>query len=183
MAARPIDDDDREQVRKLHAAGQTRNQIATAIKRSPSTVTKIAKELGLTFDRAAEVATATTVRLADLAARRAAMAEKLQGLAERELVRAESPTMYWAWGGKDHEYDERQQPMPTAPDRRAIVSAIGTALDKSLKLVPPKEDGAQESKSVIGDLMAGLLAEYIDRKGTPPPAFEEPEDDDDEDTA
>ena len=55
---RPIDDDDREQVRTLHAQGASRNRIAKAIRRSPSTVSKIAAafEPPLVFDRAAEVA-------------------------------------------------------------------------------------------------------------------------------
>ncbi|MGW4602728.1 helix-turn-helix domain-containing protein [Streptomyces sp. NPDC004532] len=168
MAVRPIDDDDRRQVRELHAAGKTRNQIATLIKRSPSTVTKIAAALGLSFDRAAEVATATAVRLADLASRRAALAERLQGIAEREADMIHAPTLYWEWGGKDHKYDERTQPTPTAADRRAIASTIATAVDRSLKLVPPKEDGGSESRSVIGDLIAGLTRDYAERHGKAP---------------
>ncbi|WTP63606.1 helix-turn-helix domain-containing protein [Streptomyces phaeochromogenes] len=50
-------------MRELHAAGNSRNDIARAIKRSPSTVSKIAGsfEPPLTFDRAAEVAAETAV--------------------------------------------------------------------------------------------------------------------------
>ncbi|MFD7994538.1 helix-turn-helix domain-containing protein [Streptomyces mexicanus] len=173
--ARPIDDKDRAAVKRLHAKGKSRNDIARAIGRSPSTVSKIATALGLSFDRAAEVETATNVRKADLAARRAAFAERLQDIAEREADKLTAPTLYWEWGGKDHTYAQKLADEPIPADRRAIMSTIATAVDRSLKLVPPKDDGAAESRSVVGDLMAGLLADYAARHGGPPPEPEEPE--------
>ena len=172
---RPIDDKDRAAVKRLHAKGKSRNDIARAIKRSPSTVSKIATELGLSFDRAAEVEAATNVRKADLAARRAAFAERLQDIAEREADKLSAPTLYWEWGGKDHTYAQKLADEPIPADRRAIMSTIATAVDRSLKLVPPKDDGAAESRSVVGDLMAGLLADYAARHVGPPPEPEEPE--------
>ncbi|GAA5056395.1 helix-turn-helix domain-containing protein [Streptomyces similanensis] len=171
MVARPITAKDRAAVKRLHGQGKARNEIARAIKRSPSTVSKLASELGLSFDRAPEVAAATAVRKADLAARRTAFAERLQDIAEREADKMSRPTLYWEWGGKDHKYAEKTQPEPTAADRRAIMGIVATALDRSLKLVPPKDDGAAESRSVIGDLMAGLARDYAERHGGPPPEF------------
>jgi hypothetical protein len=132
-------------------------------------VTRIARGLGLSFARAAQVEQATVIRKADLAARRAALAERLQDHAERELGKLTARTLYFEWGGKDHEYDERWQAEPTPADRRAIMSTLATAVDRSLKLVPPKDDGAAESRSVIGDLIAGLAADYAARHGGPPP--------------
>ncbi|MFE5912076.1 helix-turn-helix domain-containing protein [Streptomyces wedmorensis] len=169
MAARPITDKDRDQVRALHAEGKSRNDIARQLQRSPSTVSKLAADLGLTFDRAPEVAAATNVRKADLAARRAAMAETLQDVAEREIAKMTQPHLYWEWGGKDHKYDERMQPEPTPADRRTMMATASAALDRSLKLVPPKDDGAAESRSVVGDLIAGLIGDYTARHGAPPP--------------
>ncbi|MFJ7337868.1 helix-turn-helix domain-containing protein [Streptomyces sp. NPDC101116] len=181
MAARPITDKDRKAVKRLHAQGKSRNDIARAIKRSPSTVSKIAAAFTppLTFDRAPQVEAATRARTADLAARRAAFAERLQDIAEREADKMSAPTLYWEWGGKDHTYAQKLADEPTATDRRAIMSTIATAVDRSLKLVPPKDDGAAESRSVIGDLMAGLARDYAARHGGPPPEHEEPEADDD----
>lgn len=180
MAARPITAKDRAAVKRLHAQGKSRNDIARAINRSTSTVSKIARELGLTFERGHEVEAATRARKADLAERRAQFAERLQDIAEREADKMHAPTLYWEWGGKDHKYAERRQPEPTAADRRAIMSTIATAVDRSLKLVPPKDDGAAESRSVIGDLVAGLARDYEQRHGGPPPEHEEPEDDADD---
>jgi ribosomal protein L17 len=177
MAARPLTAKDRAAVKRLHAQGKSRNDIARAIGRSPSTVSKLAAELGLTFERGPQVAAATAARKADLAARRAAFAEALQDTAERELAKMTAPTLYFEWGGKDHKYAEKTQPEPTPADRRAIMSIIGAALDRSLKLVPPKDDGAAESRSVIGDLMAGLARDYAARHGGPPAEYEEPGDD------
>ncbi|MEV5086866.1 helix-turn-helix domain-containing protein [Streptomyces griseoincarnatus] len=179
MAARPITAKDRAAVKRLHAQNKSRNDIARAIKRSPSTVSKLAAELGLTFDRGPQVEAATRARKADLAARRTAFAERLQDIAEREADKMHAPTLYWEWGGKDHKYAQRTQPEPTAADRRAIMSTIATAVDRSLKLVPPKDDGAAESRSVIGELMAGLARDYAARHGAPPQG-EEPEDDADD---
>ncbi|MFM9368083.1 helix-turn-helix domain-containing protein [Streptomyces sp. Da 82-17] len=73
--AEPITDRDREQVRRLHAEGKSRNAIARAIGRSAATVSKIAREAGLTFTGGARVAAATEARRADAAARREQLAD------------------------------------------------------------------------------------------------------------
>jgi ribosomal protein L17 len=177
VAAGPVTDEDRENVRRLHAAGLPRNAIAREIGRSGSTVSKIADSLGLTFDRAETTAVATAARSADLAARRIAFADRLHDIAEREADKLSAPTLYWAWGGKDHKYAERLQSEPSPTDRRAIMSTLATALDRSLKLVPPKDDAAAESRSVIGDLMAGLARDYAERHGGPPPELAAPTND------
>ncbi|MCY0942588.1 helix-turn-helix domain-containing protein [Streptomyces antarcticus] len=163
--ARPITDKDRAAVRRLHAQGMSRNDIARKISRSPSTVSKIAANLDppLSFDRAAEVATATRVRRADLAARRAELAVTLHDVAEHEVGRMTQPQLYFEWGGKDHTYAQKMQDEPTPADRRTMMATAGTALDRSLKLAPPREEAGEESRSVIGRLMEGLARNYAER--------------------
>ncbi|MFE2033052.1 hypothetical protein ACFXBB_07270 [Streptomyces scopuliridis] len=73
---RPIDDRDRERVRRLHSQGESRNQIAHSIGRSAASVSKIARKLGLTFNGGARVAAATEARRADAAARRELLADE-----------------------------------------------------------------------------------------------------------
>ncbi|MFE0762609.1 helix-turn-helix domain-containing protein [Streptomyces smyrnaeus] len=163
---RPITDEDREQVRHLHAQGKARNEIARELRRSPSTVSKIARELGITFDRAVEVETATKVRRADLAARRADLAIALHDVAEREIGRMTQPQLYFEWGGKDHTYAEKWQDEPTPADRRTMMATAGAALDRSLKLSPARDETGERSRSVIGRLMDGLARNYAERHGT-----------------
>lgn len=73
---KPIRDRDREQVRRLHAEGKSRNEIARQAGRSAATVSKIARELGLAFSGGARVAAATEARRADAAARRELLADE-----------------------------------------------------------------------------------------------------------
>ncbi|MGC5343657.1 helix-turn-helix domain-containing protein [Streptomyces sp. DT171] len=176
---RPITETDRRAVRRHHAAGMSRNDIARRIKRSPSTVSKIAADAGLTFDRAAEVATATAVRKADLDAQRTEMAHQLHAVAVREIGRMTLPQLYFEWGGAQHSYAEKLQPEPTPADRRTMMATAGAALDRSLKLLPPKTDPGEQGRSVVGELMAGLARDYVARHGGPPPEAEEPEPTDD----
>lgn len=156
---RPITDRDREQVRQLHGQGKGRNDIARAIKRSPSTVSKIAAafEPPLTFDRAGEVAVATEVRRADLAARRALLAEQLHEDAERLRAQLWEPCTIGAFGGKDNVWTDTHLAQPTFGDQRQIIAATGTAIEKSLKLAPAAGGkGAEQVRSMLGALGEAL---------------------------
>jgi transposase-like protein len=180
---RPLADDIRAAILADIRAGKlSRNAIARKHGVGAATVTRLAQEAAgpTPFDRSKTVQ-ATRAREADtaearaaLAARRTAFAVRLQGVAEAEADRLHAPTLYWDWGGKDHTYAQKVQPEPTAGDRRAILGSIAVALDKSLKLVPPTEDGAAESRSAISDLLAGLTANYVARHGSLPADADEP---------
>ncbi|MEL3944485.1 helix-turn-helix domain-containing protein [Streptomyces sp. LNU-CPARS28] len=74
--AEPITGRDREAVRRLHAAGKSRNAIARELNRGAATVSKIAAELGLTFAGGARVAAATEAHRADSAVRREQLADE-----------------------------------------------------------------------------------------------------------
>lgn len=139
-SANPVTDEERERVRELHAQGKGRNDIAKALGRSGRTISTIAKDLGISFARASEVRAATEVRQADLADRRAALAQRLQDVAERELEKLNKPHLYWDWGGKDHDYDEKLADEPTPADKRALMGVVATAIDRSLKLSPAEQD-------------------------------------------
>ncbi|WP_202516588.1 helix-turn-helix domain-containing protein [Streptomyces sp. SID161] len=152
--ARPVTDQDRKRVRELHAEGKGRNEIANALGRSGRTISTIAKDLGLSFSRAAEVRQATEIRQADLANRRAALAQRLQDVAERELEKVDKPHTYFDWGGKDHDFDTYEAPEPTPADKRALLGVVATAVDRSLKLAPPKEEGGADE---VGSLLTGLF--------------------------
>lgn len=162
MGTGPVTDAERERVRELHAAGKGRNEIAELLGRSGRTVSAIAKDFGLTFARADQVRVATQVRQADLADRRAALAQRLQDVAERELEKLTQPHTYFDWGGKDHEFDTYEAPEPTPADKRALMGVVATAVDRSMKLAPPKEEGGADQ---IGSLLTNLFDQLRARHG------------------
>ncbi|GCD94063.1 helix-turn-helix domain-containing protein [Embleya hyalina] len=164
----------------IQAGELSRNAIARRHGVSSSTITLIAREAGHAnaFDRSkttqatrAREVDAAAVR-ADLTARRLTLAVTLHDVAAREISKMREPTTYWDWGGKDHDYDETTRPEPHAQDRRAMMGTAAQAIDRSLKLVPPTEGTADESRSLIGDLMAGLAQDYAQRHGHRPPGDE-----------
>lgn len=157
--ARPITAADRRTVRELHAAGKSRNQIARELKRSPSTVSKIAAAFDppLMFDRAEQVEAATRVRTADLAARRAALALALQDDAERLRTQLWAPTTHGEFAGREGEWHETHLDRPRFGDQRAIVASVQTAVGTSLRLAPAEGgENAEEVRSMLGALGEAL---------------------------
>ncbi|MGW7197233.1 helix-turn-helix domain-containing protein [Streptomyces chryseus] len=161
--SRPITETDRRAVRRHHAAGMTRNAIAKKIKRSPSTVSNIARELGLTFERGPEVIAATEARRIDLAARRATLADELHQDAEKLRAQLWEPTRHGAFGGKDNVWAEVHLDRPLFGDQRQILAAAGIAIEKSLKLSPATGgENADQVTSMLGQLGAALTTAFAD---------------------
>lgn len=161
----PVTDDEREQIRALHAQGIGRNEIARAIGRGTRTVSVQAGKMGLVFDNAEMTDAATRVRKAQLAARRMDLAEALQEDAERLTEQMWEPAVVFSFGGKDNTYEKRDVDEPPADAKKALMGAAGMAIDRSLKLVPSEETAAEdEAKSMLGQLMVGLHAAYNEAK-------------------
>jgi hypothetical protein len=153
--ANSVTERERTEVRRLHAQGKARNEIARAIKRSPSTVSKIAAafEPPLSFDRAPQVEAATRARTADLAARRAALALALQGDAERLRTQLWAPTTHGEFAGREGEWHETHLDRPRFGDQRAIVASVQTAVGTSLRLAPAEGgENAEQVRSMLGTL-------------------------------
>ncbi|MDJ1136227.1 helix-turn-helix domain-containing protein [Streptomyces iconiensis] len=157
--ARPITDKDRAAVRRLHAQGKARNEIARKLNRSPSTVSKIAAEAEppLTFERGPEVVAATEARRIDLAARRTQLAEALHTDAERLRAQLWEPSTYGEFAGRDGEWHETYLDRPRFADQRQIITATATAVQQSLKLAPAEGgEGADQVRSMLGTLGEAL---------------------------
>ncbi|MFG3136119.1 hypothetical protein ACGFZA_07835 [Streptomyces sp. NPDC048211] len=147
-----------ETLRALHADGLGRNAIAREMDIAPAAVSRTAARLGLTFDRS-KIQAATAARLADLAERRSLLAEDLITDAEKLRAQIWQPHLYWDWGGKDHDYDDKLADEPTPGDKRALMGAAGMAIDRSLKLAPAEESsGLDAAKSMLGSLGEALAA-------------------------
>jgi hypothetical protein len=159
-APRPLTTAEMARIRELHAAGHGRNAIARELRRSPDTISRACAQLGLDFDRSAsEVATAA--RVADARARRARLQLELLDDAERLRAQIFAPTTVFAFGGRDNVYNERQVVQPPVRDQRDLVHAVSTAVAASLRLAEHDADtGADDAKSMLGALAAGLRAAY-----------------------
>ncbi|GAA0638141.1 hypothetical protein GCM10010174_69980 [Kutzneria viridogrisea] len=129
----PLTEQDRQRVRELHAQGLTRNEIGRAIGRSASTVSKLAKELGLTFDRS-KTRAATEAKVADAKSRRAALALNLLGDAERIREQLWQPCRVYSFGGRDNVYSEEWHERPDFAAQLKILQATGVALDKVMRI-------------------------------------------------
>jgi hypothetical protein len=161
----PVTEEDYRRVAELHALGMGRNAIAREIGRAQRTVSVIAGELGLVFDTSM-TEDATRARVAQLAALRADTALDLHLDALKLTQQMWEPAVVFNFGGKENTYNERTVDEPPTADKKNLMAAAGIALEKSLKLVPPADDaGAEDARSMLGQLMRGLKAAYDEAGG------------------
>jgi hypothetical protein len=156
----PVTDQDRAEIIRLHSEGLGRNEIARRTGRAQRTVSVICAEEGLVFD-VTMTEEATRHRVAQLAALRADTAVDLHLDALRLTQQMWEPATIYNFGGKENTYNEHYVDEPPTGDKKNLMAAAGIALEKSLKLVPPADDaGAEDARSMLGQLMAGLKAAY-----------------------
>lgn len=163
--AEPLTDNDRDLVRQLHEAGLARNDIAREIGRSPSTVSKLAKELGLSFDRS-KTQVATAAKVADAKARRARLQLDLLADAERLRQQLWQEHEYIDHGGKEFIEARWTQPEPTSADKLKLMQAAKLALDGSLRLDQHDGDGSNET---VGSLLGSLFDNLVTKHAEPEP--------------
>lgn len=150
---RPVTPEERASIVASIRAGKARNEVARESGRSPGTITTIARDEGLSFERAGEVAAATEARQADNRARRAALIGALYEDADwmRQKLRERHTVHDFT---KDGEFVTGEIDLPTAGDMRAYMTAVGIALDKALLL--ERADGGADGQA------RGLLERLID---------------------
>lgn len=150
----PVSEEELAEIRRLHADGKGRNEIARTIGRSLRTISIHAGNMGLSFDRTATEA-ATEARKADLAERRSILAEALQGDAERLTEQLWERAVVFNFGGKDNTFEKREVDEPPADAKKALMSAAGIAIEKSLKLVP--QDSDTEGLAAVDAWLRGMM--------------------------
>jgi hypothetical protein len=162
---RPVTDEDRAEIIRLHAEGKGRNEIGRLVGRAQRTVSVICAEEGLVFD-VSMTEDATRHRVAQLAALRADTAVDLHLDALRLTQQMWEPSIIYNFGGKENSYNWKEVAEPPTGDKKNLMAAAGIALEKSLKLVPPADDaGAGDARSMLGQLMVGLKAAYDEAAG------------------
>lgn len=119
MSGRPVTNAERDRIRALHADGLNCREIADEIGRARSTVSVIARNLGLAFDRA-QTKTATEARQVDAKKRRAELADL--ALDDAHTMRA------------------RALAADTGRDARDYAAAYGVFVDRHLRLIEVDAD-------------------------------------------
>jgi hypothetical protein len=158
-----IDDDTRAKILKDIKAGKlARNAIARKHHVSVGTVTNIAKAAGLThaFDRSNhKTARAREAKKFDAEAARAQLLIDLYADAQRFRRRAWEPYTQIVSGPAGMELVTTK--LPPLRDQQAAYTALAIAVDKAMKLESANTgDGAQQGKTMIGDLRAALGLAY-----------------------
>jgi hypothetical protein len=139
------------EIRDLAASGTARNDIARRLGISAATVTKYAP--AGSFDRSATEAAVKAHKI-DASARRAILAERFAEEAERLLDDMRAGHLAFGWYGKDGDYRYRQLDEPPPADKRALMAAAATAIDRHLRLVDHDSDGGlDEARSVLDGFM------------------------------
>ncbi|HEX2317167.1 MAG TPA: hypothetical protein VHJ17_25700 [Thermomonospora sp.] len=153
----PVTQRDYQRVLELHGQGLSRNEIARRVGRSGSTVSRLARELGLSFENGGKVRSALKAAQAYNAARRAELARTLLDDALRLRRRLWEPSTVHAFGGRDNTFTEARLDEPPYRDKREIMAAVGIAVDKSLRLDEYDSDGGvEEARSLLTALAEGL---------------------------
>lgn len=159
MSGRPVTDETRADVRSLHAEGLGRNEIARRLTRSPRTISVLAEELGLNFDRTA-TAVATQARVIDARARRVALIERYNEHAHRALDRLdrEEHNITEVSIGKVVKYKAAE--LPTGDVRNLMQASIAASNQVAKLEALDTNNGVDDAKSMLGQLAAGLTAAY-----------------------
>ncbi|NAE18265.1 helix-turn-helix domain-containing protein [Enterococcus hirae] len=161
----PVTDGERQRVVALHGEGKGRNEIARDLGRAPATITKIAHELDLSFDRhdTGDLAEARRTRSADLKERRQRIQEKMLVQAEGLLDELAAGTWQTILRGSEGREEETILDFVPVRDRKDAVWAVGTYLANDERLERANGDsGVETAKSVVGTLMEGLRTLYRD---------------------
>ena len=154
---RPVEAATRVRVIELVKAGTPRNAVARELMIAPSSVSKIAAEEGLTFERANETASATAARAHDLKVRRLELIDELFSKAQDHLVAIDQPFLAFNIGGKDNVYTDQELDRAPTPDILNLHRAASLALKDARELIHDDDDeGVGEAESMLMNLILEL---------------------------
>lgn len=157
---KPLDPEKREAIEDAIRQGHTRNQIARDHGVSGSTVTNVAKRMEArgdlgdapAFDRSA-TKRATELREVDQAAERARLRGLLLEDAHKLRAQLWTPCVMHNFGGKDNTHNSVDLPQPTFEQQAKIMTAVGIAVDKIVRLDSANDGAEQQAASLIRSLV------------------------------
>jgi hypothetical protein len=75
------------------------------------------------------------------------------------------PCTLISFGGKDNTVATKEVDEPPALDKKNLMTTVGVAIDRSLRLIPIKDDaGAEQARSMVGQLMTGIATLYREQQ-------------------
>lgn len=151
----PLSDEERARIVELAAAGWSRNAIARELGRSGRTVSNFAATAGLSFDRDATAA-ATAAKVADSQARLAELAATLIDDAHRIRRQLWEPCRVFSFGGRDNVYNEHELDRPDFAGQVKILTGVGIAVDKAMKIQAAAEGGSGVRPALV-DLLDRII--------------------------
>lgn len=161
MAGEPVTDEEKAEIRRLHGEGVSCRKIGEAIGRPAGTVSIIAKDMGLSFDRE-QTRAATDAKVEDNRARRAALIEWQYKRALKLAGRLDGDTWLTATRTQQGALTDELDFVPT-DDELSLARAIGQYAKTAAEL--EKVDagsGTEGAKSMLGDLISRLRARQDD---------------------
>jgi Helix-turn-helix domain len=156
MSAAPVTDAEKARIRQLHAEGLSCAQIAAALGRSKSAVSRQCKAMGLVFDRA-QTKAATRAKVADNASRRADTSRRFLEKANELLDMMDQPHVAYSFGGRDNTYVEHAFEKPPVDALRSLMQSAAQAFDKHLG--QDRHDSDQGGLSAVDAWLRGMLGE------------------------
>jgi predicted transcriptional regulator len=154
---RPVQADVRERAIELINEGMPRNAIARELSIAPSSVSRIAAEESLTFDRANQTASATAARQHDMKVRRLELIDELMSKAADHLVAIDQPFLAFNFGGKENTYEEHTLERAPTGDLLNLHRAASLALKDARDLIRDDDDqGVAEAESMLMNLILEL---------------------------
>ncbi len=142
-------------LKKLHADGHGRNEIAKMMGRPPGTIKRHADELGLSWDRSA-TAVAVQARVARMAEKRQRLAEALLDASLRAVEDLDLPATVVELS-RECEWVEHTTARPNAADQQRLMTVAGIGSQRHRDLVDMDSDrGASAAVSLIEGLVSGL---------------------------
>lgn len=126
----PLPPDDRERVIALIKRGVARNEIARMTGRDGSTITRLAQQAGLSFDRGRVTAPARAAKASDLALRRLALAHKMADHLDKLIDELHKPQTIHRINTRTGATEVMKRVEPDPASKRDLAIACGILADK-----------------------------------------------------
>ena len=147
--AQPVSDQEIAQIRRLHAAGSSANAIARELGRSPGTITRVCRRIGLTFDRS-QTAAANAAAAVDFAARRAEQQREYLEIVDDYQGRLRSEYEHAQPAGAEGKVRRWKTSRPPAREAADLMRVASQATAAELRLADYKaRDSHDDAREVV----------------------------------